>query len=195
MIEFLIVIITTVLIVLILTKLKVKYNNKSRDHSIYHVGEITQDGIVNLYLKIQKLRHNNIKPVLYLASQGGAPRTAMIFYDLMHTSGAYNDTTIIATGSIDSAGNILLLSAKNRLALPSASFLWHELKVNYGSDREKDTLNKHSLKTTATAVERVLGTKVSLKWIQYLNNEIPADRLNTKEALEIGLIQGVLPYK
>ena len=160
---------------------------------VWHDG-LSYENVYAYADKIEKCVSVGRDVTIYLTNGGGQLQEAELFFDLMRTTTLYEHLTIIAAGDVSSAGNILLLSAKNRYGLPCTSYLWHTSTQTGGTARERETLRLFNIKITKVIFEEAVSTKTAKLWVSYLSGKRKSDFLTSKEALEIGLITHIIPY-
>ena len=94
--------IIVIFVLLLTTSLSANANKSCKDIPMFF-GNADGNILLNAYESIKKCIKIDGEVTAYVNGVGGSVSEAMMFFDLMRTSGAYKHTTFIAVGEIWSA--------------------------------------------------------------------------------------------
>lgn len=103
-------------------------NPKTRE--MFVVGEITEDFSDWFITSLRYLNSLNSDPItIWLSTEGGSVEGALVFHDLVRLSGS--PITVIGTGSVASAGVLMLACGHKRYVTESCVLMSHEGSIDW----------------------------------------------------------------
>jgi ATP-dependent protease ClpP protease subunit len=160
-------------------------------HIAYSVQErLTRELVRNKTHRLRKPEY-----ALFLNSGGGELDVAIGFYDWINNVNLR--LTPIAQGFIGSSAVVLLLCGEKRYSFPATTFFLHPVTINYQGELnalEGRYYAKYLERATEQYVEIICSkTGMNPKQVnRYMENH---HYINSKEALELGLITDIIPDK
>lgn len=126
-------------------------------------------------------------------SPGGQVDAGISIYNIL--KGLPVDTTMHNTGAVDSIGNAVFLSGKNRLACPHSTFMFHGVGFDIPHNARLEEKNLREQLQSVEALQRKIGgviaDQTSLKGEEVHRLFLEAQTKDTDFALKSGIISDV----
>lgn len=161
------------------------------------VGEINQESTLPFISQLLELeaREPGVPINVHLNSEGGSLTDAFAAYDTMRT--ITSPIIMITTGVCASAGLLLLSAGDARFSTENTLFFYHQpvLPLEGLMSREQVDQTQLSYYRVQDSYDEALIKRCKIKrsvWKKEFTGRI-AKNFNAQEALEFGLIRGIIP--
>ena len=170
-----------------------------RSRSLQIHGAIDHDVLSNLHASLTYLKNRSqTAPVeITLFTSGGDLDSALAIHDLIRYYHRKLPIIITACGRCMSAGIIVLLGAHRRMSMPNARFMVHEATVTLSGSISQNDQNAQEGKRIQAAVNDLISkhTKIDLLGLRKKMGSGLDHFYSAKEALEVGLVHGIVGEK
>ena len=176
--------------------LRKETSDRLRD--VYLIGDIEKDIARNVIERLREMANDNNKPItLYVNSAGGNVTDGLAIHDSVRQLVARGiEVTIIVQGMAYSMGSVVLQAASDgrRLALPHSWIMIHE-PAKWAGWQSTSAAAQHldRLKQMQAQIYEILAKRSGKPLNKIIRDTKRTDfYLDTKKALEYGLIDGIV---
>lgn len=158
---------------------------------IYFDVDVSEDSVGAFIRAMQKMIDSSPhQPIeLYINTSGGSLSASLSFYDFIRS--CPSPVHASATGSVMSAGMIMLLACDRRSASPNTRFMDHALSLGVGGSDENVMSNAKEGIVLGKMVLQIYADRTNLTKIQWKNKFKGKDYFfDVKKALEYGVLDG-----